>query len=140
VGKVEMKPVVIDTNVVVSALLFGGVPGQLIHLWKTGAIRPYASREMVDEYIQVLAYPKFELSEQEINFLLYHEMLPYFETIAAIPGKRIVKSDPSDDKFIWCAETAGAPIIISGDRHLLRMKTYGKIEIVSVVEFCERNL
>jgi putative PIN family toxin of toxin-antitoxin system len=137
VGKVEVKRVVIDTNVVVSALLFGGVPGRLIPLWKTGAIKPYASREMVDEYIRVLAYPKFELSEQEINFLLYHEMLAYFETIEVIPGKRIVKRDSSDDKFIWCAEAAGAPVIISGDSHLLRMKTYGMINIVSVVEFCE---
>jgi putative PIN family toxin of toxin-antitoxin system len=135
VGKVEVRPVVIDTNVVVSALLFGGVPGRLIPLWKSGVVRPHASREMIDEYIRVLAYPKFGLSEQEINFLLYHEILPYFEAITVTPGKRIVRSDPADDTFLWCAQAAGVHILVSGDRHLLRMKTYGKIRIVTVVEF-----
>jgi len=125
-GKVEVKPVVIDTNVVVSALLFPGTSGRLIPLWKSGAIKPYASNEMIDEYIRVLAYPKFELSEQEIDLLLYHEILRYFEIVKVLQGGRIVKNDPSDDKFIWCAEAAGANVLISGDRHLLRMKNTKK--------------
>jgi putative PIN family toxin of toxin-antitoxin system len=126
---------VIDTNVVVCALLFGGLPGRLIPLWKTGSVKPHASREMIDEYIRVLAYPKFELSEQEVNLPFYHGILSYLETITVVPGKRIIKSDPSDDKFIWCAEVAGAHIIISGDGHLLRMRAYGKIRIVSIPGF-----
>jgi uncharacterized protein len=130
-----VKSVVIDTNVLVSALLFGGLPGRLVLLWKRGKIRPYASTAIIDEYIRVFAYPKFELSEQEIHFLLYDEILPYFEIIKVVAGESIIKNDPSDDLFIWCAQTAGSESIISGDTHLLRMKAYGKIRILTPAQF-----
>ena len=134
--KVKVKnPVVIDTNVLVSALLFSGLPGRLIPLWKSGVILPNASKEIIDEYIRVLAYSKFELSEQEINLLLYHEILRHFEIVKVIQGEQIVKNDPSDDKFIWCAEAVGANIVISGDRHLLSVKKYKKIRILTPVQF-----
>ena len=48
--------VVIDTNVVISALLFGGAPGKLVAFWQQGIIRPAASKEIVDEYLCVLTY------------------------------------------------------------------------------------
>ena len=134
-GKVKVRAVVIDTNVVVSALLFGGEPGELIPLWKAGRIQPRASKEIIEEYIRVLAYPKFSLSEEEINFLLYHEILPYFEIVGIRPGPPIVKDDPSDDKFIRCAEVGKATTIISGDQHLLRLKSRGKIKILTPSEF-----
>jgi hypothetical protein len=136
-GQIEVKRVVIDTNVVVSALLFGRVPGRLMSRWERGSIRPHASKEIVDEYIRVLAYPKFELTEHEIDFLVYGELLAHFEIVEVLPAKPIVRSDPADDKFIWCAETAGIDIIISGDTHLLRMKTYGEIRIMSPAKFLE---
>ena len=136
-GQIEVKRAVIDTNVVVSALLFGGIPGHLMSLWERSSIRPYASKEIVDENIRVLAYPKFELTEHEIDFLLHGEILPHFEIVEVLPATPIVRSDPADDKFIWCAETAGIDVIISGDTHLLRMKTYGEITIMSPTKFLE---
>ena len=80
-GAVEVIRVVLDTNVLVSGLLFGGTPGRLMDPWKVGSIRPLMSGEMVDELLRVLAYPKFELSEEEIYYLLYVEVLPYTEMI-----------------------------------------------------------
>jgi putative PIN family toxin of toxin-antitoxin system len=123
-GKVKVKRVVIDTNVVVSAFLFGGEPGGLIPLWKSGRINPLASREIVDEYLRVLTYPKFELTPEEINFILYQEMLLHFEIVRAKPGPVVVRDEPSDDKFIRCAEAGKAKTIISGDRHLVRLKSF----------------
>jgi putative PIN family toxin of toxin-antitoxin system len=134
-GKVKVKRVVIDTNVVISALLFGGEPGELIPLWKSGRIKPLASKEMVDEYLRVLTYPKFGLTPEEINFLLYQEIVPYFEIVKAKPGRVIVGDDPSDDKFIRCAEAGRAKTIISGDQHLLRLKSFGAISILTPVQF-----
>jgi putative PIN family toxin of toxin-antitoxin system len=134
-GKVKVKRVVIDTNVVISALLFGGEPGELIPLWKSGRIKPLASKEMVDEYLRVLTYPKFGLTPEEINFLLYQEIVPYFEIVKAKPGRVIVRDDPSDDKFIRCAEAGRAKTIISGDQHLLRLKSFGAISILTPVQF-----
>ena len=134
-GKIKVRPVVIDTNVVVSALLSGGTPAKLTQLWKTGDIQPKASKEIIDEYIRVLAYPKFDLSQEEINFLLYHEILPFFEFVRASRGRAIVREDPSDDKFIRCAKTGKASVIISGDQHLLSLKSYGNIRIVTSSQF-----
>ena len=127
--------VVVDTNVVVSALLFGGHPGRLIELWQMGAIKPMASKQIIDEYLRVLTYPKFNLSEEEINFLLYQQILSYFDVIDVHPGPGIIKEDPGDDKFIWCALAGNAKFIISGDRHLLALKFYRKIKILSPADF-----
>lgn len=129
--------VVVDTNVVISALLFGGAPGKLIPLWQRGAIKPLASKEIVDEYLRVLTYPKFKLSEEEINFLLYQEILPFFDVIDVRRGPQIINKDPHDDKFIRCALAAEAAYIISGDRHLLAFKSYQKIKILSPAEFIQ---
>jgi putative PIN family toxin of toxin-antitoxin system len=136
-GKVQMKSVVIDTNVIVSALLFGGKPGKLIQLWKAGQIQPLISKEITEEYLRVLAYPKFNLSEDDIGFLLNHEILPYFKAVKIKPGrwKTTIEDDPSDDMFIRCAVSGICKIIISGDRHLLDLKTYGKIRILAVSLF-----
>jgi putative PIN family toxin of toxin-antitoxin system len=137
-GKIKVTRVVIDTNVVLSGLLFGGVPGNFIPLWRSGHIRPLASSEIIDEYLRVLAYPKFELSEEEINYLLCREILPYFEIVTVKRGRVIVKEDPSDDMFIRCAVAGKAEIIISGDRHLLALKSYGKIKILTPSEFLKQ--
>ena len=130
----EIK-VVIDTNVIVSAILFGGIPGELIPLWKSGRIKPLASKEIIDEYIKVLAYPKFELSETEINYILYNEILTHFDIIQIKDTPKIIKVDPSDDKFIHCAKAGKASVIISGDQHLLRLKSYQKIKILTPAKF-----
>ena len=130
--------VVVDTNVLVSALLFGGKPGKLIPLWQRGTIRPLASKEIIDEYLRVLTYPKFKLAEEDINFLLYQEILPYFEVIDVEPGPRIIKKDPEDDKFIRCALAGKAKWIISGDRHLLALKTYQKVKILTPSDFLQK--
>jgi len=139
-GKIEITRVVIDTNVVVSALLFGGVPGKLIPPWKSGRIRALATKEMIEEYLRVLAYPKFELSEEEINYLLYQEILPYFDIVKTKPGPMIVEEDPSDDMFIRCAEAGKANTILSGDLHLLDLKSYGKVKILTPSQFLEDML
>ena len=127
--------VVVDTNVVVSALLFGGHPGRLIELWQMDAIKPVASKQIIDEYLRVLTYPKFKLSAEEINFLLYQQILPYFDIIDVHLGPAIIKKDPEDDKFIRCALAGKAKFIISGDQHLLALKFYRKIKIVSPADF-----
>ena len=134
-GKVKVKRIVIDTNVVISAFLFEGEPGELVPLWKSGRIEPLASKEIVDEYLRVLTYPKFGLAPEEIDFILYQEILPHFEIVRAKPGPVIVRDDPLDDKFIRCAEAGNAKIIISGDQHLLRLKRYRTIEILTPGQF-----
>jgi uncharacterized protein len=134
-GKIKVIRVVIDTNVLIAALLFGGIPGELISMWKNNRIKPLASKEIIDEYIKVLTYPKIKLSEAEINYILYSEILPYFDIIPIKDSPSIIKADPSDDKFIHCSKKGNAGFIITGDQHLINLKTYQKIKIISPSEF-----
>ena len=129
-----MKRVVIDTNVLVSALLFGGGPGGLITLWKENRIQPLSSKDIMGEYLRVLAYPKFRLTEEEIECILSQEILPYFEVITVKSAQPFVLEDPSDDKFIWCALEGNAEAIISSDQHLLSLSSC-PVPIFSPSEF-----
>ncbi len=129
--------IVIDTNVIVSALLFGGKPGKLIPLWEAGRIEPLVSREIIDEYIKVLAYPKFELNERDIQHIVYQKLLPFFEVVEPHAGPVIVLNDPSDDKFIRCAIAGNTNLIVSGDSHLLLLGMYQDIRILTPSLFLE---
>jgi predicted nucleic acid-binding protein len=75
------------------------------------------------------------LSEAEINYILYNEILTHFDIVEIKDCPAIIKDDPADDKFIHCAKAGKANTIISGDRHLLRLKTYQKIKILTPSKF-----
>jgi putative PIN family toxin of toxin-antitoxin system len=137
VGKRKVKRVVIDTNVLVSALLFNGIPGKLIPLWKEKHIKPLCSKDIIDEYLRVLAYPKFKLSDAEIDYLLTVEILPWFYPITVPEGKSYIKIDPQDDIFIWYAVKGKAHAVISGDSHLLKMKN-PPVHVLSVNDFLKQ--
>ncbi len=133
-GQGKVIRVVLDTNVVVSALLFAGAPGELVGLWKRGLIRPLLSREILDEYLRVLAYPKFQLTEEEIRFLLFREILPWFEVVEVTDHSLYVPEDPEDDKFLRCAVSGRADFLVSGDQHLLSLPR-PPVPVLSVREF-----
>ncbi len=136
-GAVKITPAVIDTNVPVSALLFGGKPGRLIDLRKNRRLQPFLSAEMIDELIRVLAYPKFDLSEKEIDSILHPQILPFFDVVEISKEPSIIEDDPHDDMFLQCAEAAGATYIISGDQHLLALTSYKKILILTPAKFLD---
>ena len=137
-GAGQVIRVVIDTNVIVSALLFGGKPGRLVTYWKEERIRPYTSAAIVEELLRVLSYPKFDFASKEIEYLLYSEVLPFFEITTVKSGSTIITNDPADDIFLHCAEAAGAEAAISGDRHLLSMKSHRGIPILTPGQFLNR--
>lgn len=137
-GQEKITLCVIDTNVVISAILFGGGPGKLIDLWEKGHITPLITEEIMAEYIRVLAYPKFKLSEEEINYIIHQEILPFIKVVKSVSGLTIIKKDPDDDKFIQCAEVGNAKIIISGDRHLLALKSHHGISILTLAQFFKK--
>jgi hypothetical protein len=129
--------VVLDTNVLVSALLFTGISAELVPLWQKGAITVLLSREILEEYLRVLAYPKFELSEGEIKGLLEEELLPFVQIIKPGIRVRVVKRDPSDNKFVECAVAGKADVLISGDKDLLTIKHYRRVRIQTPARFLE---
>ena len=128
---------VLDTNVVISALLFSGPPSQLISAWQSSRLRPVVSAQILEEYLRVLAYPKFQLTSMEIRGLIEEELLPFIET-AKVPTLAIPKlRDPDDTKFITCAMTAGVRWLVSGDDDLLSLQRVQSVEIVSVTAFLQ---
>ena len=131
--------VVLDTNAVVSALLFSGISSELVSLWQKGLITLLLSREILDEYLRVFSYPKFELTEEEIKELIQEEILPYAEVVKPKRRLRVVQRDPSDDKFIECAVAGKARVIISGDKDLLSLGRYRQIRILSPAKFLVDN-
>jgi len=127
--------VVLDTNMLVSALLFKGDLSKIVDLWKNRIIAPVFSQETFREFKSVLEYPKFSLTGQEIKVIIEEEVLPYFEVVN-IPGKfNGVCRDPDDDKFISCALAASSDIIVSGDKDLLDLGNYKSVRIISASEF-----
>ena len=129
--------VVLDTNVLISALLFTGVTSDLVPLWQKGAVRILLSREILEEYLRVLAYPKFKLSRQEIRGLIEGDLLPFVEIVN--PGRRlkVVITDPSDDKFLECAVSGKADVLISGDKALLGIGRYRRVQIQNPSQFLD---
>ena len=123
---------VLDTNVVVSALLFSGPPSRLVSAWQSGRLRPVVSAPILDEYIRVLAYPKFKLTNTEIRGLLEEELIPFIETVTAVPTNIPDLRDPDDAKFIACAVAAGVRWLVSGDDDLLNLHHVESVDILSV--------
>jgi hypothetical protein len=75
------------------------------------------------------------VGEDEIQYLLYEEVLPYAELVDVRPGPVQITEDPADDMFLRCAHAGRAQYILSGDRHLLALKTYRRIKILSPAAF-----
>ena len=115
--------VVLDTNVVLSALVFGGgLAGQLRLGWQRGLFLPLASTASVQELVRVLAYPKFRLSAQEQEELLA-DYLPHVHVlrIPQPPPKVPDCRDPLDLPFLHLAVVGKAKMLVSGDRDLLAL-------------------
>jgi len=127
--------VVLDTNVVVSALLFQTTLSKIVTLWQGGAFIPVISKDTFQELQTVLAYPKFSLTPDEIRSLLEGEILPFFEVIEAVEDVKGVCTDPADDKFLACARAASADYLVSGDKALTELKQYKSVTIIKPADF-----
>lgn len=131
-----MFKVVIDTNVFVSSF-FGGIPRKIISLWKNDEIVLCLSQGIIEEYLEVLNRVGLkEKSEIENLTKLFAEGYNAVFT-AKTPNIEVVKDDPEDNKFLECAVALDCKIIVSGDKHLLELRKYIDIEILSPREFID---
>lgn len=130
--------IVVDTNVVISGLFFGGKPGEIIKAIVNSKIKACATTEIIDEYSEIVERMVLK-KHGEINVNLLLPLINSFEIIRRKSNIKISR-DPDDDKFIECAIDGKALYIVSGDEDLLEIKKYGKIKIVTVKEFCEKFL
>ena len=132
-GKKEkkIKKIVLDTNILVSALLFKGNLAWIVDLWKKGKIIPILSKETFAEFKAVLEYPKFSLTRQEIKVIIEEEVLPYFEVVEITDSIKGICRDSDDDKFSACAVSASVDFIVTGDKELLDLGKYKSVRIIN---------
>ena len=126
---------VLDTNVVVSALLWGGLPYQLLQFAVDGEVALYTSPVLVAELSEILVRPHFKerLANQGTDPQAIAELYRSFAFLvepASVP--RVVPDDPDDDHVVACAVAARAHLIVTGDKHLLKLVGHQYIGIVTV--------
>ena len=130
--------IVIDTNVLISAVFFGGLPRKVIYLVIEENIAAYTNEEIVTEYEKTALNMAFK-KKGHINQELFNRFMNKIEVVDAVTVVDICR-DPDDNKFIACAVDAKAIYIVSGDKDLLTVKNYNEIEIVTAKEFFERYI
>lgn len=129
---------VLDTNVVISALVFEGVARVLVAAWQRHRFTLLVSRALVTEYIRVLHYPKFHLAERDIRYLVEEELLPFITPVKVARVPRVIRADPSDNQLLACAAAGKAHLVVSGDHHLLDLARYRTISIITISAFLQR--
>ena len=131
--------VVLDTNIIISAILFGGKPRQILQWIIQGKINAFISPAMLTDFKEVLVRPKFCLTNEEC-YAIIKEIEDLFFLV--FPKRRItlIKDDPDDNAILECAFTADVEYIISGDHHLLNFDSFEGVKIIPLAKFFQINL
>lgn len=112
---------VLDTNVVVSGLLWGGAPAQLLDAAQVGEIELFTSRPLLAELSNILIRSKFAKAIAATGLPCGDLVLGYAELATVVEPAQIaltIAKDPADDEVLACAIAAHADLIVSGDKHL----------------------
>lgn len=129
--------VVVDTNVVISGIFWRGNPHKILMSWFREKFETLVSEPILEEYERVLKRLDSGLTPEEIQ--RWVEIIVIHSTfVKPFINIDFVRDDPDDNKFIECAVDGNADYIISGDKHLLNIKKYENIEILSPREFILR--
>jgi putative PIN family toxin of toxin-antitoxin system len=128
---------VLDTNVVVSGLLWYSTPAQLIEAARADEVELFTSRVLLAELTRILRRAKFDKAITASGMSLDVLVLGYADITTLVTPEAIpatILNDPDDDHVLACALAAKADYIVSGDRHLLDLKEHQGIRIVTVAE------
>jgi putative PIN family toxin of toxin-antitoxin system len=126
---------VADTNVLISGLLWGGPPNQILKWARNDLVDVLTCEQTLKELKQVIQYKRFtqrltvlETTPQEVIAYAMN-LMTFVPNPENIP--EIIKEDPSDNTFLAIASDYNAHMIVSGDHHLLNLKEYNSIQIVA---------
>ena len=129
-------PIVLDTNVILSAILFGGKPRQILEMALHGSIQIYLSEPLVEELSSVLRRPKFHYNAEAVQIII-SELIGIAKWVEPAQQISIIDEDPDDNRVLECAKEAKAQFLITGDNHLLNIKEYSGIRIINPGRFLE---
>lgn len=130
--------IVIDTNVVMSGVFFGGAPRKVLESITTDKFDAYATSEIMEEYSETIK----ELSEKYGGRLDKKGLSRFTLKLHVIEPETKVQicRDPDDDKFLSCAIDSKSLYIVSGDKDLLVLEKYEGVEIITARDFCQKYL
>ena len=140
--RITLKKVVLDTNTLISGILWDGNEARVIEEAENNKVQLFISQKLLQELEGVLKREKFtrKLEGKESTV---EQVVAKIALIATLiePAKKIniIKDDPDDNRVLECAVTAKADVIISGDKHLLKLQTYSGIDIMSDRDFLSRE-
>jgi putative PIN family toxin of toxin-antitoxin system len=127
--------VVLDTNVLISGLCFGGKPRRVLELAVEGRIQLFSTAVLIDEFERVMTakFPDREAAVRDTldELGLIQRLVPR----RALVRLKVIAADPADDRVLECAVAARAGFIVSGDKHLLDLGRFRKIAILSPSDF-----
>jgi len=128
------KKLVLDTNILISALGWKGKPNEIFRKVLNEEFELIISRKQIEELKEVMNYPKFSFAEEQKSRFI--TLLLNVAKVVEISNKlKVIKEDPDDDVILETAVENNADFIISGDDHLLKLKEYSNIKIVTANEF-----
>ena len=131
--------VVVDTNVLVSGVFFGGMPSRILEAWRDKKIDVVVSPDILEEYRRV--GEQLETQFTDVCLAPFLALLVMNAEIIEPPDlPEQVSRDSDDDKFIACALAGGCHVIISGDKDLLSISGYRGVKVVAPREFLESVL
>lgn len=130
------KKIVLDTNILISAIGWSGRPKEIFRRILNEEFELIISQKQIKELQRVLEYPKFKFTdEQKSRFL---RILLKTATVVKTPDKlKVIEEDPADNIILESAIKNNADFIISGDEHILKIKKFGKVRIVTASKFLE---
>ena len=129
--------IVLDTNVLISGIFFSGPPYQILKAWQEGKIKIIATEEILTEYNKVAEELSQQFPSVDIDQIL--ELLTIHAGIIDTHDWQVtICDDPDDNKFISCALASKSKIIVSGDKHLLKISGYEGIQMLKPRKFTDK--
>lgn len=129
--------VVLDTNVILSAILFGGKPRRVLEAATAGQVKMYISEALLSELEGVLRRQKFGLDAVVVGTIVA-ELTSTAEVVQPTSHVSVITDDPSDNDVLDCALEAKADYVVSGDRHLLALGRCGNALILNPDDFLKQ--
>lgn len=131
--------IVLDTNVFISGIFFHGPPAQILEAWKKSKLQIVLSKEIIEEYQRVAETLADKFPGVEISSII--EMVAVHSEIIDAEGIEVLEcEDPDDNKFFECAIASKAKLIVSGDKHLLKISGYKDIVVYKPRDFVDLYL
>lgn len=131
--------IVLDTNVFISGVFFSGPPYRILKSWRDGKVQLVISKEILEKYQRVGEILAERFSEVNLDPII--KLIAVKAEMVLAPNlSDLICDDPDDDKFLACALKNKNKLIISGDKHLLRVSGYQGINIIRPRRFVDKYL